>query len=152
MNYRQIKVVLIGNTGVGKTTIIRNALGELNRDLNLGINATLGVEVHPFTFRTTTQGIVIVNMWDCGGDPRYEGGGPEMYSDGMDVVVGMFDPTYQETKDSLCKRTGRFYPFLKNAHRQGTKIVLVPNLVPHREFFKQILRTVLNQPELEIIE
>jgi GTP-binding nuclear protein Ran len=63
------KIVLLGNTGSGKTSFVRYLLtGEVvSRHV-----PTLGVEVHPLVFRTSI-GQIRLNMWDTAGDERFGG-------------------------------------------------------------------------------
>ena len=63
------KVILVGNSGQGKTTLIeRLKLGEFFRHFI----PTLGVDVQNVIFQTN-RGPVELRLWDCGGNPRWAG-------------------------------------------------------------------------------
>jgi GTP-binding nuclear protein Ran len=58
----QVKLVLVGDGGVGKTTFVKRHLtGEFEKKYV----ATLGVEVLPLLFHTT-RGLLKFNVWDTG--------------------------------------------------------------------------------------
>ena len=59
------KIVLIGDSQVGKTTFVKMLMGK---PYSNEYKTTLGVEVHPIR-----RGTKCYNVWDCGGDDRYRG-------------------------------------------------------------------------------
>lgn len=63
------KVIIVGNSGVGKTSLVKKLAHGAFPENHL---ATLGVEVAPIDFQHGNQTIVF-NTWDCAGDPRYGG-------------------------------------------------------------------------------
>jgi len=61
------KIVVIGETEIGKTTFIKRLIYNLN---NLYIiMRTLGVDVEPLEICGNT-GKIKLNLWDCGGNTR----------------------------------------------------------------------------------
>lgn len=85
---RTLKIIVVGDGGVGKTTFIhRHLTGEFEHKYV----ATMGAEVHPLRFETT-QGTVILKMWDCAGQELF-GGLREGYWEGVDGAIVMFDVT-----------------------------------------------------------
>jgi hypothetical protein len=76
------KIVLVGNSRVGKTTLIRKM-----KDLESTIKyqSTLGVEVHPFQHSSRT----FYNLWDTGSIPIFwiEGGIGQQYLSNADMVI-----------------------------------------------------------------
>ena len=59
----QVKVVIVGDGGTGKTTFCRRHLtGEYEKRYV----PTLGVEVRPMKF-WTTFGPIVINVWDTAG-------------------------------------------------------------------------------------
>ena len=59
----EVKLVLVGDGGVGKTTFVKRHLtGEFEKKYV----ATLGVEVHPLLFHTN-RGPIKFNVWDTAG-------------------------------------------------------------------------------------
>ena len=92
MQTNKIKVVLVGDTGVGKTTYVkRMKTGEFERKHT----PTMGVEVTPLTFHTN-KGVTFVNVWDCAGDEKFRGLGSGYYI-GAQVGIVLFDLTRQGT-------------------------------------------------------
>lgn len=64
------KIIIAGSANSGKTCFIhRHLTGEFVKTYV----PTLGVEVHPLTLKTTTQGKIIFNLWDLAGNPNFKG-------------------------------------------------------------------------------
>jgi len=79
---KSYKVVLIGDGGVGKTTLIqRHLVGKFVT----GYVATLGLEVHPII-----QDGICLNLWDCAGQEKFSGL-KDGYFLGSDAAIIMFD-------------------------------------------------------------
>ena len=82
MQFQEFKVLLLGPTNTGKTTMV----GQLIHGSSFRPKRTLGVEVTPLTiFCNQTQ--FRVNFWDCAGDPRYIGLGPKKYGTGSHLAL-----------------------------------------------------------------
>ncbi len=84
----RMKVVFIGDGGVGKTTFIKR---HLTGEFSARYIATMGVEVTPLPFNTN-KGPVILNIWDCAGQEKFAGHRTGYY-DGAQAFVVMFDVT-----------------------------------------------------------
>lgn len=82
------KVVLVGSAGCGKTTFLkRHRTGQFEtRYLS-----TIGCEVHPLSFNTN-YGKVILSVWDCAGQEKFQGL-KEGYYTKADAGIVMFDLT-----------------------------------------------------------
>lgn len=82
------KVVIIGEEGVGKTTLIkRHLFGHFENRYT----PTRGVEPHPIRFNTN-KGQVVLNTWDCEGKDKFAGVREGYFSESNAVIV-MFDLT-----------------------------------------------------------
>lgn len=91
MNMRTYKVVVVGDTGVGKSSYI---------DRRAGIDLpTVGVEVHPVVF---VEQSVCLNTWDISG-AEHSSGLRHGYYVGANAVIAMFDLS---NRDSLTNVTG----------------------------------------------
>lgn len=101
-----IKVVLIGDSRVGKTTFIKKlAYGEFEKKHI----PTLGVEVHPFSLNGKK-----FNVWDCAGDPRFTG-----FKDGYyiqsDAAIIFADSTNAKSIKNIEKWRSEFAKVAPNA-------------------------------------
>ena len=77
----EFKLVLVGDGGVGKTTLVKRHLtGEFEKKYI----PTLGVEVHPLKF-TTNCGPLAFNVWDTAGQEKFGGLRDGYYIQGEDV-------------------------------------------------------------------
>ncbi len=85
---KHYKVVLVGDSKVGKTAFIKR---HLTGNFETKFNTTIGVEVHNLRFNTN-RGQVVFNLWDCAGNPKFSGLGDGYYY-GLDAAIIMFDVT-----------------------------------------------------------
>merc|ERR1711900_74869 len=89
---RDFKLVLVGDGGVGKTTLVKRHLtGEFEKKYI----PTLGVEVHPLKF-TTNCGDLCFNVWDTAGQEKFGGLRDGYYIQGQCAII-MFDVTSRIT-------------------------------------------------------
>eukprot|EP00919_Chromeraceae_sp_WS-2016_P002866 GHVR01007075.1.p1 GENE.GHVR01007075.1~~GHVR01007075.1.p1 ORF type:complete len:234 (+),score=53.08 GHVR01007075.1:65-703(+) len=88
----EFKLVLVGDGGVGKTTLVKRHLtGEFEKKYI----ATLGVEVVPLVFYTT-HGNIKFNVWDTAGQEKFGGLRDGYYIQGECAII-MFDVTSRVT-------------------------------------------------------
>lgn len=88
MSRTQVKLCLIGDGGVGKTTFVKKLA---NDKFNKKYIATLGVDVLPIDKDSITY-----NIWDCAGQEKF-GGLKDGYYISSDVCICMFDLTSKST-------------------------------------------------------
>merc|ERR1719330_1297752 len=93
---REFKLVLCGDSGVGKTTLVKRHLtGEFEKKHT----PTLGVEVHPLTF-TTNCGPLTFNVWDTAGHEKFSSLCDSYYIQGQCAVI-MFEVTSRITYNNV---------------------------------------------------
>ena len=83
------KISLIGESGSGKSTFIKNLL---NIDVKF---PTLGVNVFSHTINYNNNKYLL-NIWDCAGDNRYLGLGKEYIKDSDYVLLFGQDSSFRE--------------------------------------------------------
>jgi GTP-binding nuclear protein Ran len=92
----EFKVLLVGDGGVGKTTLLRKHLTGKFAEKYV---PTMGATVHRLQFRTT-RGPIIFNCWDTAGQERM-GGLRDGYYLHSDAAIIVFDLTSRSTYMSL---------------------------------------------------
>jgi GTP-binding nuclear protein Ran len=109
---RTIKVVILGDSGVGKTAFLKR---QCNGAFEMKYNASTGVEISSLNF-DTNKGTVIFNVWDCAGQEEFDG-----IRDGIrkghwimaQIFIVMFDVTsfmsYRNAKGKI-SLIRRIYP------------------------------------------
>jgi Ras-related protein Rab-7A len=91
-----LKVILVGDAGVGKTALLRNYVGK---PAEATYKPTIGADF--FVKHIDCDGAkVALQLWDTAGQERFQSLGPAFFR-GADVGVLVFDVTSQESFDSL---------------------------------------------------
>lgn len=94
----EFKVVLVGDGGVGKTTMAtRHASGSFTQKYV----PTVGVDIRRLSFETNC-GTVVFNLWDTAGQEKF-GGLRDGYYMGADAAVVLFDVTSRVTYSNVPK-------------------------------------------------
>jgi GTP-binding nuclear protein Ran len=88
----EIKVLLVGDGGVGKSTFVKRLL---TGSFEQRYNPTLGVEVKSIVFKTN-RGLINFNCWDCAGQKKF-GGLRDGYYIMAQAAIVMFDVTARST-------------------------------------------------------
>jgi GTP-binding nuclear protein Ran len=117
--HTEVKVVLIGDGGVGKSAFVRRL--RTGRFVQRYM-ATLGVEVCQLSFRTN-HGTITFNCWDTAGQEKL-GGLREGYYIKADAAMFFFDLDSRVTYKNLESWKASFEKTVKNA-----PIVVVGNKV-----------------------
>ena len=100
---RSFKIVLVGNTGVGKTTFIeRIKVGTFNKKYV----STIGVDVVSISFNSNI-GKITFEVWDTAGQEKLMGLGDGYYVNSRGAIV-MFDTTNVLSYNNVSS----FTPFL----------------------------------------
>jgi GTP-binding nuclear protein Ran len=95
---REFKLVLIGDGGVGKTSLVKRHLtGEYLKSYI----PTLGVSIHDLEFETNC-GKLTFNVWDTAGQEKF-GGLRDGYYLQADCCIVMFDVTSRVTYQNVPK-------------------------------------------------
>lgn len=104
----EFKIALIGNEGVGKSTILhRHLTGEYPAKYTSKI-MTGGVRVHPIKMYTT-DGIVQLNIWDCAGKNSFRGLADGYYLN-ADVFIGVIEYGNNASISWLQQELDRYNP------------------------------------------
>ncbi len=93
-----IKVVLIGDSGVGKSNILSKYIGNI---FTHDTRATIGVELATKTYRVKDK-IIRLNIWDTAGQERYKSITAAYYKGAKGALL-VYDITRSDTFDSLDK-------------------------------------------------
>merc|ERR1712054_10550 len=134
----EFKLVLVGDGGVGKTTLVKRHLtGEFEKKYI----PTLGVEVHPLKF-TTNCGPLVFNVWDTAGQEKFGGLRDGYYIQGQCAII-MFDVTSRIT-----------YKNVPNCHRKKNLQYYDISAKSNYNFEKPFLwlaRKLVGNPQLEFV-
>jgi len=77
--YQTLKIVLVGEENVGKTSFVEKLLGN---EIPLNYTPTLGVEVNPIRRNNKCY-----NIWDCSGNERFKGLGDGYYVQAQGAII-----------------------------------------------------------------
>jgi Ras-related protein Rab-11A len=112
------KVVLIGDSGVGKSNIL---LRYLKNEFNFECKATVGVEFGSQKFEVEGYKVK-AQIWDTAGQERYKSI-TNAYYKGAKGALLVYDISRRETFDSV----DRWIPDLKSNGDENVTIILVGN-------------------------
>lgn len=93
-----IKIVVVGNSGVGKSNILNRLVNE---DFMDDCRATVGVELYTKTYKVNDK-IVKVHIWDTAGQERYKAITAAYYRGSKGALV-VYDITNKDSFDSVDK-------------------------------------------------
>lgn len=166
------KILLVGDGGVGKTTLVSRYITEKFVRKYL---PTIGVDVACIPF-STSIGSISLNIWDCGGQEKFGCLRQEYYVE-SDAAIVMFDVTapltYKNTKlwvDEIKKICGKI-PIILVANKVDMMERMSPEFITfHRELdipyyeisvksaynyekpFMCILKLLTNNQELKLVD
>ena len=92
----QCKIVILGESGVGKTCIMKNFLGEKFEEEHL---TTIGAEQQNKKVTVDDQ-VVSVNFWDTAGQETFRAIA-KMFYKGADIIILVYDITDQKSFDEI---------------------------------------------------
>ena len=95
---RTCKLVVLGDSGVGKTTIIHQ---YINDEFRADFKATIGADFSSKTIEIGEETIEF-NIWDTAGEERFHSVGASFYR-GVEAVILVYDITQHETFEHLQK-------------------------------------------------
>lgn len=126
---QQFKIILLGDSGVGKTSIINQYIkGEFNND----IPATVGVEYQP-KFISIDGERIKLGIWDTAGQEKFRTLTRQFYRN-VDGVVMVYDITRKDTLEHIDEYwIGQLQDNTTNPYQ----IIMVGNKLDLKEDFDQ---------------
>jgi small GTP-binding protein len=96
------KVVLLGDGCIGKSTLFEklNKLNDENYRFSKKYKATDNFDFNRINI-TTSEGIVVIDLWDTAGQENRGGKLRDAYLKGADAVLLLYDVTERKTKDNI---------------------------------------------------
>ncbi len=126
--HHTLKIILIGDGAVGKTSIRRQYLGEgFRNDYQMTIGADLASKESPVLYSGGRQ--VKYLIWDLAGQPRFEGVRKAYYMSAMGAIV-VFDTTRVESFQNI---VGWMNEFWKLNGRGPVPIIILGNKADLRD-------------------
>jgi len=114
-----IKITLIGNSGVGKTSIINQYIDQTFDEANA---ATIGANYSEKVITKNNKEYEL-NIWDTAGQEKFHAVGKHFYKDAY-IVCLVYDITSQ---DSLVQLKEIWYPDIKKFGEKYTILAVVGN-------------------------
>ena len=114
-----IKITLIGNSGVGKTSIINQYIDQTFDEANA---ATIGANYSEKVITKNNKEYEL-NIWDTAGQEKFHSVGKHFYKDAY-IVCLVYDITSQDSLDQLKEI---WYPDIKKFGEKYTILAVVGN-------------------------
>ena len=114
-----IKITLIGNSGVGKTSIINQYIDQTFDEANA---ATIGANYSEKVITKNNKEYEL-NIWDTAGQEKFHAVGKHFYKDAY-IVCLVYDITSQDSLDQLKEI---WYPDIKKFGEKYTILAVVGN-------------------------
>eukprot|EP01124_Arcella_intermedia_P009661 TRINITY_DN1631_c0_g1_i5.p1 TRINITY_DN1631_c0_g1~~TRINITY_DN1631_c0_g1_i5.p1 ORF type:complete len:221 (-),score=68.90 TRINITY_DN1631_c0_g1_i5:8-670(-) len=125
---KRIKAVLVGNSGVGKTSLLNRAIqDQFSSVYKTTIGADFLAKSFPFTNSDGTQNELVLQLWDSAGRERFSSLGP-IYYRGSDAVLICFDVSSLESFErvsSWFKEIDNILGITKGKMKKHAKVYIV---------------------------
>ena len=116
------KFVLIGNSSVGKTSLLRRVI---DKDFDeTQAKSTIGVEFKIISFGLTSGKVAKLQIWDTAGQERYRAITAAYYR-GAQAILIVFDLTNRKSFDDLeewVAEIAHFHPHINNMYHQSDHV------------------------------
>ena len=120
-NDNSIKILLIGNSGVGKTCITQKYINE-NKEIDLEQNSTIGANYFQKVLEIDGKTLTL-DIWDTAGQEKYRSMGKMFYKDAY-IVLFIYDITNEE---SFTELKNVWYKELMNTGEKHAVLAVVGN-------------------------
>lgn len=118
----RIKITTIGDSGVGKTSILKRYCERHVASNHINTTPTVGVDYGSFREESKAGRLIYVDLFDLSGKDKYQNVRKEFY-EGTDIFLLVFDLDNGKSFKNLNKWLKEISPFVK----LGTNIYLVGN-------------------------
>ena len=134
--YYKLKLIVIGDSGVGKTNIIKR---YISNTFTIDTKSTVGVEFFTKTFKIN-EDILKLEIWDTAGQERYKAITSAYYRGSRGALI-VYDITRIETYNNVDK----WLTELKEKVEGSFKLLLIGNKSDLKEERKMSIETALHK-------
>lgn len=121
MESKQLKVVIVGHSGVGKTSLIGRYIFD---NFDAGSEATLGAVFHEKQHVLPDKSTVGLEIWDTAGQERYRSIAKIYYKDAK-VVLAVYDVTSERSFNEL----KLWVDEVRSNSSKSTRLIVVGNKI-----------------------
>jgi small GTP-binding protein len=121
MESKQLKVVIVGHSGVGKTSLIGRYIFD---NFDAGSEATLGAVFHEKQHILPDKSTVGLEIWDTAGQERYRSIAKIYYKDAK-VVLAVYDVTSDRSFNEL----KLWVDEVRSNSSKSTRLIVVGNKI-----------------------
>lgn len=94
---KKLKVILVGNSGVGKTCLVNRFAGDSHTDEH---QPTVNVSYYSLKVMNSQNEEVLLQVWDTAGQERFQATTKSFYR-GTNVALICFDSSDEESRNSI---------------------------------------------------
>ncbi|CAD5218283.1 unnamed protein product [Bursaphelenchus okinawaensis] len=103
MNQSSNKVLLLGDTGVGKSTLVETLCGKPNSRPESTVGVNIKVLAHQFAAGTPQESTEIIELWDVGGANIHRQTAARVFSDNVCGIIFVHDLSNSRSEQNLAQ-------------------------------------------------
>lgn len=145
------KLVVLGDSGVGKTTIIHKYVYD---EYRVDFKATIGADFSSKSIQISENETLDLNIWDTAGEERFHSIGAMFYR-GVEAVIFVYDITQLESFKHIVKWKDDLYAKSGITNEDNIPMIVFGNKVDledQRQVTKDEIQVMKQEYGLEVIE
>ena len=142
----KFKIVIVGDSGVGKTNLVKRFV---QNSFNLNTQSTVGVEFFSNNYYVNDK-LIRIEMWDTAGQERYKSITSAYYKGAIGALI-----VYDVTNISSFKNVDRWFYEIKDFASKDIQVIMIGNktdLIDKKEISTEMSQDKALELEIPVLE